>query len=315
MALHEFDLIRAYFDRSSSADDVVLGVGDDAAIVQPAPGEQLVISTDTLVAGRHFPLGTLPADIGWKSLAVNLSDLAAMGANPRWCLLALTLPEADEAFLGGFAEGFWQLAQQAGIVLIGGDTTRGPLSITVTVIGSVPAGGALRRDGARVGDGIYVSHTLGGAGLGLALALGEPLSAPASVRQAALTALNRPEPQLALGLALRGLASSAIDISDGLAQDLGHILSRSNVGAKIDAGLLPLAPGLLDGCGGDRARTLALTAGDDYQLCVTIPREREAEVAGWPGLTRIGDIESEPGLRIWQEGKRLLLPQAGFQHF
>lgn len=318
MALSEFDLIRQYFTREGKAPGVVLGVGDDAAILQPAPGEQLLVSTDTLVAGRHFPLCTAPADIGWKSLAVNLSDLAAMGAAPRWCLLALTLPVADPAFLAAFADGFWALAEQAGISLVGGDTTRGPLTITVTVIGTVAAGQALRRDGAQVGDDIYVSGTLGDAGLGLALAEGRAPVLAAAEQRAALAALNRPQPRLALGQALRGLATSAIDISDGLAQDLGHILERSGVGASLDAASLPLSAALR-ACDPAQARRWALGAGDDYELCLTAPPRlapvlvalaQELSVT----LTRIGQIEAGSGLRILDQGRPLSAP-AGFQHF
>jgi len=319
MPLNEFDLIRHYFTRESSAPGVVLGIGDDAAILQLPPGEQLLVSTDTLAAGRHFPLTTAPADIGWKALAVNLSDLAAMGATPRWCLLALTLPEADPAFLQGFAEGFWALAEQANISLVGGDTTRGPLSITITVMGSVPAGQALRRDGAKPGDDIYVSGTLGDAGLGLQLAQGQKYSLPEPARAAALAALNRPQPQLALGQALRGLATSAIDLSDGLAQDLGHILERSGVGATLDADALPLSPAL-QACAREQALHWALSAGDDYQLCFTAAPAHAGALAELAGqqharLTRIGHIEAAAGLRIMAQGKSLPPGPAGFQHF
>jgi thiamine-monophosphate kinase len=320
MPLSEFDLIHHYFTREPNAPDVVLGIGDDAAILQVPAGEHLLVSTDTLVAGRHFPLNTAPEDIGWKALAVNLSDLAAMGATPRWCLLALTLPDADPAFLQGFAKGFWTLADEAGISLVGGDTTRGPLTITVTVMGTVPAGQALRRDGARPGDDIYVSGTVGDAGLGLQLAIGQTLpGVPAAAQQSAMKALNRPRPRLALGLALRGLASSAIDISDGLAQDLGHILERSGVGATLDADRLPLSESLL-ACDHQQALHWALSAGDDYELCFTAAPDQAGALADLARqqharLTRIGHIEAAAGLRITRQGNALSLDLAGFQHF
>lgn len=319
MSVGEFDLIRHYFTRPARGEGVVLGVGDDAAILAPPPGEELVVSTDTLVGGRHFPESTDPEAIGWKSLAVNLSDLAAMGATPRWCVLALTLPAADPDFLDGFAQGFHALAQQAGVDLVGGDTTRGPLAITVTVIGSVPAGQALRRDGARVGDGIWLSGMTGDAGLGLALVEGTGPVLPNDLAQLAWQRLDRPEPRLLLGLALRGIASSAIDVSDGLLQDIGHILERSDKGATIDVDGLPLSPALR-ACNPDQALAWALAAGDDYELCFTVPADREsalAELATHLGLslTRIGSIDAAPGLRSIRSGLPFDAPAVGFQHF
>lgn len=320
MSLGEFDLIRQYFTRATTAPGVVLGVGDDAALLQPAAGEQLVVSTDTLVAGRHFPEQAAPYDIGWKSLAVNLSDLAAMGAEPRWCLLALTLPEANPVFLEAFAAGFFALADSAGIALVGGDTTRGPLAITVTVMGVVPAGKALRRDGARVGDAIYVSGTLGDGGLGLALEQGRQAPLAEGEMDAWTRArLHRPTPRLALGLALRGIASAALDVSDGLAQDLGHILARSAVGARIDVEALPLSAAL-QACDSTQARRWALGGGDDYELCFTVPPAQETAIQALAqnagvALSRIGSIEAQPGLRICQAGVVLAPEVRGFQHF
>ena len=320
MPLSEFDLIRHYFTRQNNTPDVILGIGDDAAILQVPASEHLLVSTDTLVAGRHFPLDTTPEDIGWKALAVNLSDLAAMGATPRWCLLALTLPEADPVFLQGFAKGFWELANESGISLVGGDTTRGPLTITVTVMGTVPQGQALRRDGARPGDDIYVSGTPGDAGLALLLATGQiPPNLTVHAQQAALKALNRPTPRLALGMALRGLASSAIDISDGLAQDLGHILDRSRLGATLNTELLPLSAALL-ACEHQQALRWALSAGDDYELCFTAAPEHARAIAELAHqhharLSRIGHIDATPGLRLLQQGQPLPLALPGFQHF
>jgi thiamine-monophosphate kinase len=319
MSLGEFDLIRHYFTRPSRDAGVVLGVGDDAAILAVPPGEQLLVSTDTLVGGRHFPDSTDPEAIGWKALAVNLSDLAAMGATPRWCVLALTVPTADMDFLASFAQGFHTLAQQAGIDLVGGDTARGPLSITITVMGTVPAGQALRRDGARAGDGIYVSGMTGDAGLGLALVDGTGPVLPNDLALQAWQRLDRPEPRLALGLALRGLASSAIDISDGLLQDLGHILERSDAGATLDVETLPFSPALR-ACNPGQALAWALAAGDDYELCFTVPPEREAEVPALAAqlglaLTRIGCVDTMPGLRCIRQGEPFAPPAAGFQHF
>lgn len=315
----EFELIQRFFSGHDGAADVALGVGDDAALLLPPAGEQLAVSTDTLVAGRHFPLATTSCDIGWKALAVNLSDLAAMGATPRWCLLALTLPEADDAFLAGFAEGFMAQARQAGVALVGGDTTRGPLAITVTVMGLVPVGQALCRHGAQVGDHVVVSGALGEAGLGLRLALGQEdghgLSAAGQAHL--LERLNRPQPRLALGRLLRGVASSALDLSDGLAQDLGHILARSGVGADLRLEQLPLGEALR---GRDDAVQLALSAGDDYELCFTVPEAALAQLAAISRdsrlpLTTIGRITAEPGLRLWQQGKQVSLTASGFQHF
>lgn len=319
MALGEFELIRQYFMQGDSQPGVVLGVGDDAALLQAPAGEHLAVSTDTLVAGRHFPDSATPYAIGWKALAVNLSDLAAMGATPRWCLLALTLPESDEVFLRGFAEGFFALARQAGIALVGGDTTRGPLSLTVTVIGSVPAGQALCRHGARPGDAIYVSGTLGDAGLGLALVQGRVSALEVALAAQAEKRLHEPTPRLALGLGLRGLASAALDVSDGLAQDLGHILTRSGVGATLELERLPLSAALR-ACPAEQALAWALGAGDDYELCFTVPPENEAALAVLGAslgllLSRVGHIEAAAGLRLTRGGQPWQAPVAGFQHF
>lgn len=309
----EFELIRRYFTRSA-AGDVLLGVGDDAALLQPPPGEVLAVTVDTLVAGRHFPLDTPPAAIGHKALAVNLSDLAAMGAAPRWFLLALTLPQADEAFLAEFARGLLALADSAGIALVGGDTTRGPLAVSITALGSVPAGQALRRSGARPGDNIYVSGTVGDAGLGLRLAL-TPEQVRLSPEAAAFVRqrLDRPVPRLALGQALRGLATACLDVSDGLAQDLGHILAASGVGAVLDAACLPLSPALR-GLPPEEAWRLALSSGDDYELCFTCPPDAVLPDAGVP-VTRIGVVTEDSGLRVRAGGRDFPVPVPGFQHF
>src|SRR5512134_634676 len=234
--LSEFDIIRRYFTRP--ARHAVLGVGDDAAVLRPAPGNDLVVSTDMMVAGRHFLPGADPAGLGHKALAVNLSDMAAMGAAPRWATLALALPEADEPWLEAFARGFFELAERHGVELVGGDTTRGPLNLCVQILGEVPTGRALRRDGARPGDDIWVSGRLGDAALLLAHRRGELVLAPQQAA-ACRRALDLPEPRVALGLRLRGLAHACIDISDGLLADLGHVLERSRAGATVSLEAIP----------------------------------------------------------------------------
>lgn len=312
----EFDLIREFFTRSTRDAAVQLGVGDDAALLAVPAGQELVVTTDTLVNGRHFPEDAAPYDIGWKALAVNLSDLAAMGAQARWVTLALTLPDSDEKFLRGFSEGFFALAEREGVSLIGGDTTRGPLAITVTALGLVPAGAALRRNGAQPGDDIYVSGSIGDAGLGLRLVLQQWADdLPAAAADFVLRRLHRPEPRLALGAALRGLASSCLDVSDGLAQDLGHVLAASEVGAELDLESLPLSAALaaVDPAFAD---VLALTSGDDYELLFTAAAtQREKIAALQPACRRIGRITAQRGLRLRRDGTDLNLPLAGFQHF
>ncbi|HEX6828026.1 MAG TPA: thiamine-phosphate kinase, partial [Burkholderiales bacterium] len=234
--ISEFDIIRRYFTRP--ARHAVLGVGDDAAVLRPAPGHDLVVSTDMMVAGRHFHPEADAASLGHKALAVNLSDMAAMGAVPRWATLALALPEADEAWLEAFARGFFALAERHGVDLVGGDTTRGPLNFCVQILGEVPTGRALRRDGARPGDDLWVSGRLGDAALGLAHRQGRLVLAPSQAEHCE-RALDWPEPRVALGLALRGLAHACIDISDGLLADLGHVLERSRVGAALRLDAIP----------------------------------------------------------------------------
>lgn len=346
MALDEFGLIRRYFQRVPSAGTdtgagvpVRLGIGDDAALLDLPPGESLAVTTDTLVAGRHFPLTAAAFDIGWKALAVNLSDLAAMGARPQGVTLALTLPEADPDWLAGLSAGFFALADAEGVPLIGGDTTRGPLSLTVTALGSVPPALALRRDGARPGDLVCVSGTLGDAGLGLALALdavpagvaNAVTGLSAAARDHALARLHRPSPRLALGLALRGIATAAMDVSDGLLQDLGHLLAASAgtggpLGARLQLEHLPLSSALTALAGsGDAGReqmlAWALAAGDDYELLFTLPPAAEkrlsalADALALP-LACIGRVTEAPGLDLRWRGQVLdvALP-GGYRHF
>lgn len=321
MALTEFELIDRYFRRHAlSRDDVALGIGDDAAVVRTHEGCELVVTTDTLVAGVHFPLQTAPADIGHRALAVTLSDLAAMGARPAWASLALTFPAADEAWVKGFSVGFFALAAREDVALIGGDTTRGPLTITVTAHGWVPAGQAIRRSGARLDDGIYVSGSLGDAALALAL-LKEGQELPASYRWHLNERFFRPLPRVQLGVFLRGIASSAIDISDGLAADLGHLLEASGIGARIEAEALPCSAALRALAEPSQALKLALTGGDDYELCFTVPPSLEHGLKAWPEgqecpLTLIGRIVAEAGLHIVDgAGSELKLAETGYRHF
>lgn len=312
----EFDLIREFFTRPARDASVVLGVGDDAALLNVPAGEVLVVTTDSLVAGRHFPETASAFDIGWKSLAVNLSDLAAMGATARWVTLAITLPDNDEHFLRDFSRGFFALADQENVSLVGGDTTRGPLSITVTAMGTVPAAAALRRSGASIGDDLYVSGTVGDAGLGLRLALEQWLDELSpDARDIVLTRLHRPQPQLALGAALRGLASAAMDVSDGVAQDLGHLLQASGVGAELALDALPLSPAL-QSIDPAFAIILALTSGDDYELLFTAPPAARDAVAALPvPCTRIGRITTTRGLVLMRDGQPVDMAMTGYTHF
>lgn len=316
--LNEFDLIKKFFQKNaSSRADVVLGIGDDAALLTCVPDQLLVTATDTLIEDVHFPKTTLAQDIAYKALAVNLSDLAAMGAEPLWFLLALTLPQPDEQWLQEFSRGLFELAGEFKLQLVGGDTTRGPLSITIQALGRVPPHQALLRKGAKAGDRIYVSGTLGDAGLGLEMSR-EKIKLSDTAQRLALQRLNRPTPRLPLGQALRGLASSAIDISDGLVADLGHILESSKVGARIQVENLPLSTVLREALPLQEAQRLALSAGDDYELCFTVPREKEAELlekitALEPGCTCIGEIRATDGLEIVGLSGNLAL--AGYQHF
>jgi len=313
----EFSLIERIRARARKRDDVVLGIGDDAALLRVPEGHELVLSTDTLVAGVHFPPETAAADVGWKALAVNLSDLAAMGALPAWCTLALTLPDDDADWLDAFLDGFCALADEHDVALVGGDTTRGPLSLTLAVHGFVPAGSALRRSGARAGEDIWVTGTLGDAGGALRQWQSGGLQS-AKLRYR----LDRPTPRIGAGLALRGLASAAIDLSDGLAADLGHVLAASGVGAELELGRIPTSRTLAEHFAQDAARwRLQLAGGDDYELCFTAPSavalEIERALAGCElNATVVGRTTREPGLRLLTpEGEAFALEDAGFDHF
>jgi thiamine-monophosphate kinase len=319
--MSEFALIDVLRDHLAGigARRLVLGIGDDAALWRPSEGCDVVACCDTLIEGRHFPAESDPGDIGWKALAVNLSDLAAMGARPIAALLALSLPALPaRGWLDAFCDGWKALAAMHEVALAGGDTTRGPvLALTVTCFGEVPQGTALLRSGARPGDGIYVSGSLGDAAAGLAL---WPVREEAATKPL-IKRLARPLPRLALGEALRGRATSAIDISDGLLADLGHVLAASSVGATIESARLPLSRVLLAAIGEAQARDLALTGGDDYELCFTVPAECEDELAVIAAatatpLTRIGRITAAAGVRlIGSNGEPLSIPRSGWDHF
>ena len=312
MSAGEFELIaRLLAALPCRRADVLIGPGDDGAVLRPPRDLDLVQTLDTCLEGVHFPAGLAAHDVGWRSLAVNLSDLAAMGAEPAWGLLSLAMPRPDEAWLDGFAHGVAELAAEAGLDIVGGDTVRGPLAVTFALTGFVPPGEALRRDGARPGDGIWVTGPLGGGAAGLA-----------AWRRGALEAAGaflRPRPRLAEGRALRGLASAAIDVSDGLLQDLGHLLRAGGVGAVLDLENLPVDPGAMAG-GEDRGLALALGGGDDYQLCFTVPQAREAALAAaaaqWAEPpARIGAIQVAPGLELRRAGRVFAAPAEGWDHF
>lgn len=318
----EFELIDRFFRRRGRAprDGVALGIGDDCALLQPAAGMQLAVSTDLLVEGRHFLSTVDPRRLGHKALAVNLSDLAASGARPLAFTLSLALPAVQETWLEGFAAGLFALADEHGCELVGGDTTRGPLAISITVFGEVPAGQALLRSGAREGDDVWVSGTLGEARLALEVFRGT-LVVEAPVFEAARRRLEEPAPRVALGQALRGLATAAVDVSDGLLGDLGHVLRASGVGATVD--VEAAAATMAHGGAVEPQRRLecVLAGGDDYELAFTAPRSRRPEVeaaAGSAGttVTRIGVIDTEPGLRLRDAQGRAVPGRYGsFDHF
>ncbi len=316
----EFDIIRRYFTRPVKR--ALLGVGDDCALIAPEPGSVLAVSTDMLVEGRHFLAGADAVKLGHKALAVNLSDLAAMGATPRFASLALALPDADEAWLARFTQGFFALADAFGVELIGGDTTRGPRNISITVIGAVPPELALRRDGARAGDDVWLSGCTGDAALALAH-LDDRVRLPDAALAHCLARLDTPVPCVALGLALRGLASSAIDVSDGLTADLGHIGERSGAAIELRYADVPRSRAFA-ACADERlTRECLLAGGDDYELAFTaspVSRAKVAALAAELGLalTRIGSVSAgEPGLVSVYDaaGKPMQLERKGFDHF
>jgi thiamine-monophosphate kinase len=324
--MNEFDIIREYLsDLGPKRADVVLDVGDDCALLASPADRLLALSIDTLVEGRHFLAQVDPADLGHKALAVNLSDLAAMGAEPAWVTLALTLPQADRTWIEPFVRGFSGLAQAHGLRLVGGDTTKGPRSITVQVHGFVEPGRALRRDGARAGDLIYVSGTLGDAGLALLARQG--LYVDSDHLQFLAGRLDRPTPRLELGrsLAQRGLASAAIDLSDGLGSDLRHICRASGVGARLHLAQLPVSAAVGEYLAETGDWSVPASSGDDYELCFTVPERRQAEVEALAAemlaecdlpLTWIGMVEARPGLRaVYPDGSESDDLPGGFDHF
>lgn len=285
----EFDLIRRHFTRPT--DHTALSVGDDAALFAPRAGMQLAVSTDMLVCGTHFFADADPEALGWKTLAVNVSDLAAMGAEPRWAVLALSLPAADEKWLAALARGFFACADAFGVDLAGGDTTRGPLNLCVTIFGEIPAGTAITRSGGQPGDDIWITGSPGHAALGLAHLRGK-IALGADAARHCLDALHRPQPRVAFGLALRGIATAMLDVSDGLLGDLGHILEKSTCGAIVDIALLPLAPLLAAGADAALARHCLLAGGDDYELLFTAPTSQRET------LTALSRTHALPVFRI-----------------
>lgn len=313
----EFDIIKRHFMRATKHTD--LAVGDDAALLRVSEGCQLAISTDMLVAGTHFFVDAAPYDIGWKALAVNVSDMAAMGANPRWATMAIALENADEAWLAEFARGFFACAEMFDVDLIGGDTTKGTLNISVTIMGEVPTNQALRRNGAKIDDDIWVSGHIGSAALGLAHLQGKT-ELKGDALQASLNALLRPIPRIALGLKLRGIANSAIDISDGLVQDLGHIVEKSNVGAKVFFAQIPKHPTLqANKYAGFEA--CVLSGGDDYELCFTAPRTMRTTITKIGAelqlpVALIGNIHADSGLAVLDENQQKISSgKTGYDHF
>ena len=321
--MDEFALIARHFTRAPRAAEVVLGVGDDAAILAAAPGVEWLATVDMMVEGRHFLAGADPRHLGHKLMAVNLSDIAAMGGRPRFALLAVALPADDSAWLAAFSQGLYALADTHGVDVVGGDTTRGPRNLCLTLLGDVPAGTALRRSGACAGDDVYVSGTLGDAMLALAAIEGRTaIAAPALAGLRAR--LDAPAPRVALGQALRGVASSAIDVSDGLSGDLGHLLERSGVGAVVELASLPRSAVLdakLRSAERDAALTWLVAGGDDYELCFTAPASRREGVAAASraagvAVARIGRIVAGDALVVHDERGQPLAPlPRGFDHF
>ena len=322
----EFNLIKKYFTRTNKHTD--LGVGDDAALIHITKGMQLAISSDMLVAGTHFFHDAVPYDIGWKALAVNISDMAAVGAQAKWATLAIALPEVNETWLAEFSRGFFACADEFGIDLIGGDTTKGSLNISVTIMGEVPVGAALKRSGAQIGDDIWVSGTLGDAALALAI-LQNRCKIDAHWQEDELEkwlpCLNKPQPRAALGLALRGIATSCVDISDGLLADLGHILTASNLGAQIQLERLPVSLYNINYLDDVAVQQCVLAGGDDYELCFTAPKSAQQKINALSkqlnlqitciGTTRMASGLNTSGLQAIYKNTEIKLLKQGFDHF
>lgn len=313
----EFEIIERYFKRAPRDPDVVLGIGDDAAVLRV--DDLAAVTVDTLVAGVHFPHEIAPSLLGHRSMAVNLSDVAAMGAEPKWCTLALTLPKADAAWLEEFARGFFASSEEFGVTLVGGDLTRGPLTVTVQLIGRVRDGGFLRRGGGNAGDDVYVTGTLGDSAAGIAL-LAEPSKPASSAARALEQRFYRPQPRVREGLALQALASAAIDVSDGLLADLGHICEASGCGAVIDVERVPLSAELLELFPPQDALRFALSGGDDYELCFTASPahadeiERAMDACG-TRVRRIGQLVPGREVLCRRDGEPFTPPARGYTHF
>ena len=317
MAISEFGLIERFFNQQTCKNsNIRLGIGDDCALLSVPDGYELAVTTDTMVENVHFFAGTDPEKLGYKLLAVNLSDLASMGAQPVAVTLALTLPKVDESWLTAFSKGFFQLANKYSVDLIGGDTTSGPLTMTLQAMGLVPAGLALKRSGAKPGDLIYLTGNPGNAGLGLKIEQGyRCTNAYVMTRQ-----FHQPEPRINVGLSLRSIATACIDISDGLASDLGHILQASNKGASIAWDKLPLSSEVIKYIQTTGDWQMPLTAGDDYELCFTVPPEKKALFESLSACLEctsntIGEIQDRPGLRLYKDNKTETLKAKGFEHF
>ena len=316
----EFSIIERYFNRPLSRSDVLCGIGDDAAIVQVPPHESLVVTTDTLNAGVHFPTDANPADIAYKALMVNLSDLAAMGATPRWITLSLTLPETNADWLRVFSQSLHSALQEVGVALIGGDTTRGPLSVSITAMGSVNPAFSFLRSEAKVGDVIAVTGTLGDAGLGLQCALHQRQLNRIENTGYVLTRLHRPQARLSVSTALRGLTRCAIDLSDGLASDLLHILKQSQCGATVNVNAIPISAALTQECVIEEQIELALCAGDDYELCFCLPPMHWGEAvkkaaATGVTLTAIGVITASEKIDWKKDNQPYVMNRKGWDHF
>lgn len=312
MSSNEFDIISTYFPQTVDRADVILGPGDDCAILEAPADQQLISSIDSFVEGTHFLISASPENIGYKSVAISLSDIAAMGGEPAWLMLSITLPKIDHDWLKRCCVGIQEIQKQYGVALIGGDLTRGPLSFTTQITGYVPKGKAIKRSGAKPGDNIYVTGSVGGAGYIL-----QELFNNQSVDS---TLLERPTPRVEAGILLRDIATSAIDISDGLAGDLSHILKASQVGASIYCDRLPLSE-IIQHLPSEKACQFALSAGDDYELCFTAPEKKNDEVMGIFSnlhcpVKKIGQIEKEKGLRVYDfQGVLMELKQLGWEHF
>ncbi|MEP6546532.1 MAG: thiamine-phosphate kinase [Gammaproteobacteria bacterium] len=327
--LGEFELIRRFFMRDASRDakargtaesGVILGIGDDAAVLSLPPNTELIAAVDTIVAGRHFPPATDARSIGHRALAVNLSDLAAMGATPAWATLALTLPSADAHWLERFSTGLLGLAEEHGVALVGGDTTQGPLTVSVQVLGHVPRGTALRRDTARAGDLLAVTGTLGDAGAGLAFATGLPAGTSGDAAAALIRRFDYPSPRVRFGLAARGIASAAMDLSDGLVGDLSKLAQASGVAARVAVERLPLSDAMRAAVSTGQAREWALAAGDDYELLLAVPAARFAELEAAASrlnlrLTAVGELQTGSGVTWSLDGRDFQPASYGYDHF